>query len=109
VALKTAGRFGEALTWLAKGASLDPERTDIHNLIGYCHFKRGEHAQAVAAFQRVIELDPSSAIDYANLGINLEAMGESQKAIECYRMALALDPGIEFASHHLAKLSGVSP
>jgi len=109
VALKEAGRFAEALACLAKGASLDPERTDIHNLMGYCHFKRGEHEQAVAAFQRVIDLDPTSAIDYANLGVNLEALGEPQKAVECYRMALTLDPGIEFARSHLTRLSGASP
>jgi ribosomal protein S12 methylthiotransferase accessory factor len=77
--------------------------------MGYCHFKRGEHEQAVAAFQRVIDLDPTSAIDYANLGVNLEALGEPQKAVECYRMALTLDPGIEFARSHLTRLSGASP
>jgi ribosomal protein S12 methylthiotransferase accessory factor len=105
VALKEAGRFAEALDWLNRGAALDPERTDIHNLMGFCHFKRGEHEQAVAAFQRVIDLDPTSAIDYANLGVNLEALGEPQKAIECYRVALTLDPEIEFARSHLARLS----
>jgi ribosomal protein S12 methylthiotransferase accessory factor len=105
VALKETGRFAEALDWLNKGVALDPERTDIHNLMGYCHFKRGEHEQAVAAFQRVIDLDPTSAIDYANLGVNLEALGEPQKAIECYRVALTLDPGIEFARSHLDRLS----
>jgi ribosomal protein S12 methylthiotransferase accessory factor len=106
VALKETGRFAEALDWLNQGAALDPERTDIHNLMGFCHFKRGEHEQAVAAFRRVIDLDPASAIDYANLGVNLEALGEPQKAIECYRMALTLDPEIEFARRHLARLSG---
>ncbi|MCK7509214.1 MAG: tetratricopeptide repeat protein [Desulfobacterales bacterium] len=58
-AAKTPGRFDEALDCLRQGAALDPERTDIHNLMGFCHFKRGEHEQAVAAFQRVIDLDPS--------------------------------------------------
>ncbi len=105
VALKETGRFAEALDWLNRGAALDPERTDIHNLMGFCHFKRGEHEQAVAAFRRVIDLDPTSAIDYANLGVNLEALGEPQKAIECYRVALTLDPEIEFARSHLARLS----
>jgi ribosomal protein S12 methylthiotransferase accessory factor len=105
VALKEAGRFEEALDCLNQGASLDPERTDIHNLMGYCHFKRGEHELAVAAFRRVIELDPSSAIDYANLGVNLEALGDTRKAAACYRTALTLDPGIEFARNHLDRLS----
>jgi ribosomal protein S12 methylthiotransferase accessory factor len=106
LALKETERYSEALEWLGKGAALDPERTDFHNLMGFCHFKRGEHEQAVAAFQRVINLDPTSAIDYANLGVNYEALGETEKAIHCLQMALTLDPGIDFARSHLARLTG---
>jgi ribosomal protein S12 methylthiotransferase accessory factor len=103
-ACKALGRFDEALGWLSRGIALDPERTDLHNLTGYCRFKRGEHAQAIDAFNRVIELDPTSAIDYANLGVNYQALGETQKATHCYRLALSLDPGIEFARRHLEQL-----
>ncbi len=104
VALKTIGRFGEALGWLRKGLEIDPDRTDIHNLIGFCHYKRGEHEKAVAAFQRVIELDPSSAIDYANLGVNYQALGLVSKAKDCYQLALSLDPGIDFARTRLSQM-----
>lgn len=103
-AYKSLGRFSEALDWLGKGIALDPERTDLHNLAGFCHFKRGEHAQAIAAFSRVIDLDPTSAIDYANLGVNYQAVGETKKAIHCFRLALSLDAGIDFARQHLARL-----
>ncbi|MFO7708921.1 MAG: YcaO-like family protein [Desulfobacterales bacterium] len=105
VALKELGRFDEAQEFLRRGAELDPERTDIHNLMGFCHFKRGEHAAAVAAFQRVLELDPASAIDHANLGVNYQALGEAERAAACYRTALSLDPGIDFARRNLAALS----
>jgi ribosomal protein S12 methylthiotransferase accessory factor len=103
-ACKALGRFSEALAWLGKGITLDPERTDLHNLAGFCHFKRGEHAQAIAAFSRVIDLDPTSAIDYANLGVNYQALGETKKAAHCFRIALSLDAGIDFARQHLARL-----
>ena len=103
-ACKALERYTEALEWLNKGIALDPERTDLHNLAGFCHFKRGEHQQAISAFSRVIDLDPTSAIDYANLGVNYQALGEAKKAIHCFRLALTLDPGIEFARQHLARL-----
>jgi ribosomal protein S12 methylthiotransferase accessory factor len=104
LASKDAGRLEEALGFLRKGAALDPDRTDILNLMGFCHFKRGEHAEAVAAFQRVIELDPGSAIDYANLGVNYQALGQTAQARECFRIALKIDPGIDFARARLAQL-----
>jgi ribosomal protein S12 methylthiotransferase accessory factor len=104
VASKELGRFDEALDFLRQGAALDPDRTDIHNLMGFCHYKRGEHAEAVAAFQRVIELDPGSAIDYANLGVNYQALGQTAKARDCYHIALRIDPGIDFARDRLAQL-----
>jgi ribosomal protein S12 methylthiotransferase accessory factor len=106
VALKTIGRFDEALGWLRKGREIDPDRTDIHNLIGFCHYKRGEHEAAIAAFQRVIALDPSSAIDYANLGVNYQALGQVAKARGCYQLALSLDPGIDFARTRLSQMDG---
>jgi ribosomal protein S12 methylthiotransferase accessory factor len=75
--------------------------------MGFCHFKRGEHEQAVGAFQRAVDLDPSSAMDYANLGVNYQALGDTEKAVHCYRMALSLDAGIEFARSRLAQLEDV--
>jgi ribosomal protein S12 methylthiotransferase accessory factor len=106
VALKELERYDEAQEVLRRGAQLDPERTDIHNLMGFCHYKRGDYAQAVAAFQRVLDLDPASAIDHANLGVNYQALGERDQAAVCYRTALSLDPGIDFARRNLEALCG---
>lgn len=105
-ALKEVGRFDEALEALRKGAAMDPERTDIHNLMGFCHFKRREYELAVASFQRVIDLDPTSAIDHANLGVNYQALGNKEQALQCYRTALSLDPDITFARVNLSRLTG---
>jgi len=52
----------------------------------------------------VIQLDPTSAIDYANIASNYRDMGQSAKAIRYYEMALTLDASIEFARDNLAKL-----
>ncbi|NNL75809.1 MAG: tetratricopeptide repeat protein, partial [Desulfobacterales bacterium] len=70
VALKELGEFRQALEILKKGEKLDKERTDIYNLMGFCHFKLQEHEKAIENFKKVIQLDPSSAIDYANIGSN---------------------------------------
>ncbi|MCP4366669.1 MAG: tetratricopeptide repeat protein, partial [Deltaproteobacteria bacterium] len=51
-----------------------------------------------------LKLDPSSAIDYANIASNYRDMGKNEKAIEYYLKALGLDPSIEFARKGLEKL-----
>ena len=108
VALKDLGDYRRALAELGKGAELDPERTDIFNLMGFCHFKLKEHAEAIENFKHVIRLDPSSAIDYANIASNYRDMGQTEKAIRYYEMALTLDASIEFAVENLARLKSQS-
>ena len=104
VALKDMGEYRKALEVLQKGQKLDRERTDIYNLMGFCNFKLKEHDAAIENFKKVIDLDPSSAIDYANIASNYRDMGLRTKAIRYYEMALTLDSSIEFAKEHLKKL-----
>ena len=54
----------------------------------------------------MIRLDPSSAIDYANIASNYRDLGDTAKAVEYYRTALSIDPGIDFARDNLARLTG---
>ena len=104
VALKDLGEYRQALSVLKKGEKLDQERTDIYNLMGFCHFKLKEHEAAIQNFKTVIQLDPSSAIDYANIASNYRDLGQPSKAIRYYEMALTLDASIEFAKENLEKL-----
>jgi ribosomal protein S12 methylthiotransferase accessory factor len=106
VALKEMGEYRQALDILQQGARLDRERTDIYNLMGFCHFKLQEHEEAIENFKKVIALDPASAIDYANIGANYRQMGEKKKAIRYYQMALTLDDSIQFARDGIEELKG---
>ena len=72
--------------------------------MGFCHFKLKDHESAIECFKRVISLDPTSAIDYANIGSNYRDLGNTQQATRYYAMALELDPTIAFARENLEKL-----
>ena len=63
-----------------------------------------EHREAIRNFQRVLALNPGSAIDYANIGSNYRELGEIDEAIRHYEIALSLDPTIDFARDNLARL-----
>ena len=107
IAHKDLGHYEQALEVLAQGAVLDSERTDIFNLMGFCHFKLKQHDKAIENFAKVLELNPGSAIDYANIGSNYREMGETDKAIYFYEVALSIDPSIDFARQSLERLKNV--
>jgi ribosomal protein S12 methylthiotransferase accessory factor len=49
-------------------------------------------------------LNPASAIDYANVASNYRDMGNREQAIHYYKVALELDPTIDFARDNLQML-----
>jgi len=53
-----------------------------------------------------LELNPASAIDYANIASNYRDMGNRDMAIRFYKFALELDDSIDFARDNLRKLDG---
>ena len=103
---KELGQFRDAIAALEIAETYDNERTDIYNLLGFCHFKLKDHEEAIKCFKKVLRLDPTSAIDYANIASNYRDMGNSEKAIRYYQFALEFDPGLEFARENLKKLAG---
>ncbi len=103
-AYKDLEQYDLALDILRKGLDEDEERSDIHNMIGVCHFKQGNFADAVKSFERAVELNPVSAMDYANLGVNHRKLGNIDQAIHFFTLALSLDADIEFARIQLAEL-----
>jgi len=102
--LKDLDRYGEAIQVLEQAAYVDKERTDVYNLLGFCYFKQKAHEKAIEAFQKVLELNPGSAIDYANIASNYRDMGERDKAVNYYKLALELDETIDFARENLRRL-----
>ena len=102
--LKELDRYEEALNALVLAEKANPELKEIYNLRGFCYFKLKKHNESIASFEKVIELDPGSAIDYANIGSNLRELGHKQEAIRLYRIALDLDPDIDFARTSMEKL-----
>ena len=76
--LRDLGQFEDAIAALETGRKHDDERPDIHNILGVCHFKGQRYDVAADHFKRAVELNPVSAIDYANLAINLQHLGKDE-------------------------------
>lgn len=108
-AFKETGDWGAALENAQKGLAWDEERTDLHNLAGFCHFKQKNHEAAIRHFTRAVRLNPSSAIDYANLAVNYRETGDTESAAACFRAALEIDPSLESARLLLESLTKSGP
>ena len=68
----------------------------VYNRRGIAHAEKGEHNQAIADFNKAVELDPSSANYYYNRGLAYAEKGEYDKAIADLEICITLsrDPSL---------------
>lgn len=103
--LKDLQRYDEAIEVLKLGCAEDDEREDLYNLLGFCYFKKEEYQIAISHFERAVHLNPASAMDYANLGVNHNRLGNREEAIRYFTLALTLDSTLDFAQDQLNDLT----
>jgi len=99
-------RYGledEALKYLNLALSLDPAHAPSLLLLGNAQFRKKNYDEAVAAFQKYLELRPNDAEAHVSLGLTYGQLGMADKTEGEYRTSLALD-GNANAAFGLAKL-----
>ena len=64
----------------------------------------GQFGEACARYRAAVELAPKYALAHLNLGIGLEAAGDTDAAIRSYEVARELAPGNAYASYNLGRL-----
>jgi ribosomal protein S12 methylthiotransferase accessory factor len=63
------------------------------------------HETAITCFEKALAVEPSLAINYANIGSNYRELGDTGLAVKYYEMALKIDPSIGFARDNIEKLT----
>jgi len=86
--------------------SLDPNDPFVHYGLGQEHANAGDYQQAIACYDKVLELDPTYCYAYYFKGQSLNDLGRTDDA------KLVIQSGIEAAkgindSHAAAELSGL--
>jgi protein O-mannosyl-transferase len=84
-------KFDEAANRLTQAAELTP-RASLYIRIGIVRARQGKSQEAYDAFERAIELDPSSKQAYILRGEWYEAAERFESAISDFRRALELTP-----------------
>lgn len=96
------------------GTALEPEGTvadqtdatsaEAQFQVGNDYYKSGQYEQAIAAYKKVIELDPTYQAAYANLGVVYYQQQQFDLAISQYEKALELKSDDTEVAYNLAVL-----
>jgi tetratricopeptide (TPR) repeat protein/TolB-like protein len=90
--LARQGKIDEAVAEFQKAIDLRPRFWGHYSAMGTSLFQAGRYQEAAAAFTRVIELQPDSAFGYQQLGVVYHSLGDTNRALENYRKAIAITP-----------------
>ncbi|HTS16111.1 MAG TPA: tetratricopeptide repeat protein [Verrucomicrobiae bacterium] len=90
--LHKEGRDEEAVRWLSRAATFQPESAQIVSGLGCAYSAMGENHLAMDYFARSIQLDPRCADTYYSMGNACYRMGQTERALSLYRTAVELNP-----------------
>ena len=90
-------RWAECLNAAEQGLEFEPEDVDCTNLRAMALVKLGRRDEAESTIDTALASEPDNAVTHANLGWTLLHSGDPRKAMEHFREALRLEPGLEWA------------
>jgi len=82
----------QAAVVLERAAKLEPAKASILEALGRAYFNSGQAERSRATFERLLDVDPSSAYGHFALGQSLKRLGRRDEAGTHLRLAVALSP-----------------
>ncbi len=86
------GCFAEALDWLQRALTFNPQDGAAYNDIALCLVEQGRIDGIVEIFDKGIAVEPGYATIHHNKGWFLNKIGKPSAALACFEQALALEP-----------------
>jgi len=94
----------QAAVLLERALGLEPGKGSILEPLARAYYNGGQWAAAARTFERLIEIDPSTAWGHFGLGQSLKRLGRIDEARTHLRLAVALSPGSALYRSALARL-----
>jgi tetratricopeptide (TPR) repeat protein len=88
--LLKAGSYADAIEHLESACDLGPRFADLVNYLGVAYAEVGRTEEAIAAFRRALEKNPSYLVPRLNLGFTLAQAGQPREAEEELARALEI-------------------
>ena len=101
LALRSTDAAQAADAWRS-ALDADPSNAEAHFLLGNHYRERQDFSAAIAEYQTALATAPASTAVLNNLGLALDAGGFRDRAIDCYRRVLAIEPDHADALGNLA-------
>jgi tetratricopeptide (TPR) repeat protein len=101
---RQCGLYADPGTFWRAVLTANPDSWLAHNNLGNDLFERGQVDEAMAHYQRAVELAPHYATAHYNLGGVLRQKGQLDKAIAEFRRALEIQPVYSMAHYNLGEV-----
>ncbi|HZL44458.1 MAG TPA: tetratricopeptide repeat protein [Verrucomicrobiae bacterium] len=101
-ALAFQGRLKEAEAQWTKLLASEPANADDHANLGLVLAAENDFSQGIVQLQTAVNLNPTNVQVRVQLASILDNAGRTKEAVEHYRRALALEPGIPGVLNNLA-------
>lgn len=92
------GRYEQALDLLTKELIRHPEKLNLYEYCGRCHFQLEQYDEAIADYSCYLKLFPDIAWTYYVRGLAYTAVNDTVRARSDFETALKLDPDRKFLS-----------
>ena len=94
------GEYNQAILYFKKAMSAEVDcfpnvnQAHAYNNLGYTYLQAKDITNAVADFEKAVDLQPIYPEAYYNLGCAFQANNQPDVAVEAFQRALALDPNV---------------
>ncbi len=85
--LAAAGEPDAALLVLARAEAAEPDDPRVPFRVGELLATQGRHSDAIAAYRRTVQLDPTHALVFYKLGLSYRQVGERHHAVYAFEQA----------------------
>jgi Tfp pilus assembly protein PilF len=86
-----------AENWYKRAVEIAPDNLDFINKLGASQIEQNKLDEGIKTMQLSLQKNPKQSIAFTNLGFAYLKQNNTQKAMDFYNQALALDPDFEQA------------
>jgi tetratricopeptide (TPR) repeat protein len=87
------GDHDTAVSYLTKAIDKFPKYSEAYTMMGNCQECLEKNEDAIASYNKALEIDPSQADAWFNKGIVLKKMGRTKESAQCIEKSIDLYVG----------------